>query len=132
MNRAAWRSLALAFKNMPTTKRKEREAQRGLGSVKRMGQPPVGAVAYNEERALYVDHEGIVLTPEVVVPRRRERKAAAARSRKSPSTKRRRALNFEAVAIDGDDADGDDRGEEDDREGDGAEGDGQMPAESGK
>lgn len=104
---------------MPTTKRKEREAQRGLGSVKRMGQPPAGAVAYDEERALYKDGDGILLTPEVVAQRRRERKKAAVRSRKSPSTKLRpETLIFDAVAL-GHDADHVASPEEDGAEGDG-------------
>ena len=124
---------------MPTTKRKEREAQRGLGSVKRMGQPPVGAVAYDEERALYKDGDGIVLTPEVVAQRRRERKKAATPSRKrkkaaAPSTKLRRgALIFDAVAL-GHDADHVASPEEDGAEGDGPDACGErqvVPSECG-
>ena len=119
---------------MPTTKRKEREAQRGLGSVKRMGQPPAGAVAYDEERALYKDGDGIVLTPEVVAQRRRERKKAAAPSRNSPSTKlRREALIFDAVAL-GHDADHVASPEEDGAEGDGPDACGErqvVPSECG-
>ena len=124
---------------MPTTKRKEREAQRGLGSVKRMGQPPAGAVAYDEERALYKDGDGIVLTPEVVAQRRRERKKAATPSRKrkkaaAPSTKLRRgALIFDAVAL-GHDADHVASPEEDGAEGDGPDACGErqvVPSECG-